>query len=61
MKFLCIHDWKRLKDEPEYDYFDDSGVKIGVFACKCVKCGKRMNRKYYKTSELSEYVDKKGK
>ena len=42
---MCFHSWIR-SNRLVYDYFDYSGFHIGLFECKCEKCGKRANKKY---------------
>lgn len=44
-KRFCVHDWQRQYLVSEY--FDYSGFKVGIFKCKCRKCGKVKNKKYY--------------
>ena len=42
---LCLHEWAKIKKL--YDYWDYSGFHVGVFKCRCKKCGKEKNRKFY--------------
>lgn len=44
-KWFCIHEWE--KQDLVSEYFDYSGFKVGIFNCKCRKCGKVKNKKYY--------------
>lgn len=41
------HEWVRLSDKPLRDYWDWSGFHVYVFKCRCKKCGKERERKYY--------------
>ena len=45
MKMFCFHEWDKLRFL--YDYIDYSGFHVGVFECKCKKCGKIRNRKFW--------------
>lgn len=43
-----IHDYRKIDetDEPKYIlYYADSCVEKGVYACKCLKCGKKKDVK----------------
>ena len=42
---FCFHEWEKLRFL--HDYFDYSGFRVGVFECKCKKCGKIKRRKFY--------------
>ena len=44
-KISCDHEFKKIKLIKEY--YDYSGFKVGIFECKCIKCGYKENRKYY--------------
>jgi hypothetical protein len=44
---ICVHEWEKAEDKPHYDYWDYSGYHVGVFKCRCKKCGKIKDRKYY--------------
>lgn len=44
---LCIHEWCKMTDKPIYDYWDYSGNHVGVFLCKCKKCGKERKKKFF--------------
>lgn len=46
MRLLCSHEWEKTETEPHNTYFDYSGVKVGVFACRCRICGRMRNRKF---------------
>ena len=46
-KEICIHEWEKAEDKPHEDYWDYSGHHVGVFKCRCKKCGAEKNRKYY--------------
>lgn len=41
------HEWVKIDDEPIEEYWDYNGYKVGVFRCKCRKCGKIKRRKFY--------------
>lgn len=43
---FCKHFWIKQTEKPQYEYFDYSGVQVGVFSCKCAKCEKVKTRKY---------------
>lgn len=45
MSKLCIHKWKR-SNKLVHHYFDYSGFHVGVFECKCEKCGIKANKKF---------------
>ena len=45
LRLLCIHEWE--KQELVHEYYDYSGFAIGVFRCKCKKCGKVKNKKFW--------------
>ena len=42
---FCLHEYVRIKEL--YDYWDYSGYHVHVFKCRCQKCGKVKNRKFY--------------
>lgn len=44
-KKLCDHKWK--KEDLIRSYWDYNDFRVGVFRCKCKKCGKVQIRKYY--------------
>lgn len=46
MKKFCHHEWKKL-GKPIREYIDYSGFRVGVFQCRCKKCGKEETRKFY--------------
>ena len=46
MSIFCIHEWKKLADKPLYDYWDYSGIHVGVFKCQCGKCGRIRKKKF---------------
>ena len=46
-QFFCSHDYSKIETEPHLVYYDYTGFKVGVFKCKCVKCGKISNLKFY--------------
>ena len=46
MSIFCIHEWIKQEEQPHKDYYDYSGYHVGVFKCKCNKCGKIRNIKY---------------
>lgn len=59
-KKLCNHKWK--KEEFVRSYRDYSGFRVGVFRCKCKKCGLVEIRKYYRFATktctvMKQYVD----
>ena len=43
---IHIHEWIKIEEKPFYDYWDYSGYHVGVFRCKCKKCGKLRNKKF---------------
>lgn len=44
---MCIfHDWVKIEKEPHEIYFDYSGNRVGIFRCRCKKCGKIRNKKF---------------
>ena len=49
MSNCIIHDYKKINenDEPKYILYYSDGIynKVGVFACKCSKCGKKKDKK----------------
>lgn len=44
-QLLCIHDWERQVFIEEY--YDYSGYRVTVIRCKCKKCGKVKNKKFW--------------
>ncbi len=30
-QMLCVHEWYKTDDKPIYDYWDYSGLHVGVF------------------------------
>ena len=44
---FCIHEWIKLESKPHFTYWDYSGYHVGIFHCKCKKCGKIKAKKYY--------------
>lgn len=46
-QFFCNHDYAKLEMKPHFVYYDYTGFKVGVFKCRCTKCGKISNRKFY--------------
>lgn len=44
---FCNHEWEKLSNKPTTTYLDYSGFKIGIFLCKCKKCGKIRQKKYW--------------
>lgn len=44
---FCFHEWKKTEKWPIRTYIDYSGLKVGLFPCICIKCGKRKVRKFY--------------
>ena len=34
------------KKDGKYDYWDYSGIHVGVFKCQCKKCGKIRKKKF---------------
>lgn len=55
MKF-CIHEYNKTSQIPIYTYFDYSGYYVGVFLCKCKKCGKEKKIKFLKDRQLGELI-----
>ena len=53
---FCKHDFIKLNEKPLYDYFDYYGWHVGVFKCKCKKCGKVRNRKFLADRQLGEIL-----
>ena len=45
LQLLCIHEWEKKKFVDEYH--DYGGFKVGLFRCKCKKCGKIKLKKYW--------------
>lgn len=45
LQLLCIHDWERQSFVEEY--YDYSGYRVTVIRCKCKKCGKVKNKKFW--------------
>lgn len=48
MTNCIIHDYQKINenDEPKYILHYASGYQLGVFACKCSKCGKKKDKKF---------------
>ena len=46
-QFFCNHDYVKLETEPHFVYYDYTGFRIAVFKCRCTKCGKISNLKFY--------------
>lgn len=46
----CItHTYRKINEnaEPKYIlYYEDIGREVGVFACKCIVCGKKKDMKF---------------
>lgn len=46
----CItHTYRKIneKEEPKYIFeYTDTGCEVGVFACKCIVCGKKKDMKF---------------
>lgn len=57
----CSHIYEKLSDKPLYDYFDYSGFHVGVFICKCKKCGKKKERKFLADKQVGELFLKNNK
>ena len=45
---LCLHQYEKIELEPSSTYFDYTGFKVGVFKCRCSKCGKIKYKKFIK-------------
>lgn len=41
---FCIHEWIKLESKPHFTYWDYDGYHVGIFRCKCKKCGKIKNK-----------------
>lgn len=54
MKTLHVCEFEIVDDKPIYAYYDYSGFHVGVFRCKCKKCGREMGRKYPPVKKLRE-------
>lgn len=46
IRIFCIHNYIKIEEQPHYTYYDYTGFKVGVFKCRCTKCGKISNRKF---------------
>lgn len=44
---LCFHEFKKAEALPIRDYLDYYGFRVRIFRCKCKKCGKIKNKKFY--------------
>ena len=53
---LCVHEYEKVSDKPVQDYFDYSGYHVGVFLCRCKKCGKKKERKFFADRQLGELL-----
>ncbi|MFR1346920.1 MAG: hypothetical protein ACLSBC_12970 [[Clostridium] scindens] len=42
----CNHEFEKIKLIREY--YDYSGFRVGVFKCRCKKCGKECYKKYFR-------------
>ena len=51
---ICIHDYVKTSNQPIRTYCDYSGFRIGVFKCKCVKCGKIKEKKFLADRQIGE-------
>lgn len=51
---FCNHEWIKQTNEPIADYFDYDGWHVGVFVCKCSKCGKIKKRKYLDNHQVGQ-------
>lgn len=45
---LCLHKYRKIDTHPCSTYFDYTGFQVGIFRCKCSKCGKIKYKKYIK-------------
>lgn len=44
-QFFCDHEWEQIQEL--YSYVDYSCYMVHVIQCRCSKCGKIKNRKFY--------------
>ena len=44
---FCIHEWVKLEPNPHFTYWTYCGHHVGIFWCRCKKCGKIKKKKYY--------------
>ena len=44
---MCFHKWLKIEEKPHETYRDYSGFRVGIFKCRCSKCGKIKNKKFY--------------
>lgn len=52
----CKHEYEKIEEKPNYDYFDYSGFHVGVFLCRCKKCGKKRERKFLASRQPGELL-----
>lgn len=45
-----IHDYRKINEneEPKYtlSYYEGIYNKVGVYACRCIRCGKKKDKKF---------------